>query len=111
DEIKGNLQVRYQYPMNKIRPFIGAGISNTLTINNKSTQTLIDVSNSQNFRQPLFGSADYIRMYRPGAFISLGAEYRKFVLEARAEQTQGLTNMPGVSAPVMNFYLLLGYMF
>lgn len=110
DEIKGNIQVRYQYPMSKVRPFVGVGFSNTLTINNKSTQTLIDVGNSQNIRQPLFGSADYIRMYRPGAFVSMGAEVRKWVLEARAEQTQGLTNMPGVSAPVMNFYVLIGYM-
>ena len=111
DEIKGNFQVRYQYPMAKVRPFVGAGISNTLTINNQSTQTLIDVGNSQNIRQPLFGSAEYIRTYRPGAFISLGAEVRKWVVEARAEQTQGVTNMPGVSSPVTNFYLLIGYMF
>ena len=111
DEIKGNIQVRYQYPMAKARPFIGAGISNTLTINNKSTQTLTDVGNSQNIRQPLFESSDAIRQYRPGAFISIGAEFRKWVLEARAEQTQGLTNMPGVNAPVMNFYVLIGYMF
>jgi hypothetical protein len=110
DEIKGNIQVQYRYPIGKVRPFIGAGLSNTLTINNKSTQTLSDVGNSQEFRQPLFGSANYIRMYRPGVFISLGAEFRKWVLETRAEQTQGLTNMSGVSAPVTNFYLLIGYM-
>jgi hypothetical protein len=111
DEIKGNFQVRYQDPIGKVRPFIGAGISNTLTINNKSTQTLSDVGNSQSFRQPLFGSADFVRMYRPGMFISLGTEVRRWVLEGRAEQTQGLTNMAGVSAPVMNFYVLIGYMF
>ena len=111
DEIKGNIQLRYQYPAGHTRPFVGIGFSNTLTINNKSTQTLTDVGNSQSILQPLFGSADYIRMYRPGAFISLGAQFRRWVLEGRAEQTQGLTSMSGVSAPVMNFYVLIGYMF
>lgn len=111
DEIKGNIQVRYIYPMRKVRPFIGAGISNTLTINNKSTQTLSDVGNAQNFRQPLFGSSGSIRMYRPGAFLSLGAQLRRWVLEGRAEQTQGLTGESGIRSSVMNFYVLIGYMF
>ena len=111
DEIKGNISVRYIYPMAKVRPFIGAGISNTLTINNKSTQTLSDVGNAQNFRQPLFGSAESIRMYRPGVFVSLGAQLSRWVLEGRAEQAQGLTGLSGVSSSVMNFYVLIGYMF
>jgi len=111
EEIKGNLQVRYYYMAGKTRPFVGLGISNSLTINNNSTQTLSDVGNAQNFRQPLFGSADAIRMYRTGAFVSLGAQLRRWVLEGRAEQTQGLAGQSDIHAPVTNFYLLLGYMF
>lgn len=107
DEIKGNLQIRYQIARGNIRPFLGIGISNTLIINNNSTQTLTDVGNAQNFRQSL---EDPIRMYRPGAFVSAGAQFRHWVLEGRAEQTQGLTSLPGVSSPVTNFYLLIGYM-
>lgn len=111
DEIKGNLQVRYQMPVGAARPWIGAGVSNTLIINNTSKQDLFDASSSQTIHQPLFGSTDDMRVYRAGVFVSLGAAFKHWVLEGRAERTQGLVSLPGVTSPVTNFYLLLGYMF
>ncbi|HXB95274.1 MAG TPA: hypothetical protein VNU70_08955 [Puia sp.] len=109
DELKGNIQLRYQQPVGSARPFIAIGFSNTLIINNQSRQSLYDAGTSQNIRQPLFGSEQALRMYRPGAFVSLGTEMRHWVLEGRFEQTQGLTSLPGVNAPVTNFYVLIGY--
>jgi hypothetical protein len=109
DEVKGNIQLRYAQAVGSARPFIAIGFSNTLIINNQSHQSLYDAGTMQNIRQPMFGSDAAIRQYRPGAFVSLGAEMRRWVLEGRAEQTQGLTNLPGVNAPVMNFYVLIGY--
>ncbi len=109
DEVKIDLQLRYFYPLGDYRPFVGVGFSNSLVINNNSTQTLFDASNSQTIRQPLFGSAEAIRSYRPGGIVVLGMLWGRWSLEGRFERTAGLTNLPGVTTPVTNFFVLAGF--
>jgi hypothetical protein len=110
DEVKIDLQIRYLYPLGgDYRPFVGFGFSNSLIINNNSTQSLFDASNAQTIRQPLFGSTEAIRTYRPGGFVTLGVLRGRWVLEGRFERTAGLTNLPGVTTPVTNFFVLAGF--
>ncbi len=110
DEVKIDLQLRYMYPLGgDYRPFVGVGFSNSLIINNNSTQKLFDASNSQTIRQPLFGSTESIRTYRPGGFVTLGVLWGRLSVEGRFERTAGLTNLPGVTTPVTNFSVLAGF--
>jgi hypothetical protein len=110
DEVKIDLQVRYLYPLGgDYRPFVGFGFSNSLIINNNSTQSLFDANNAQTIRQPLFGSTEAVRTYRPGGFVTLGVSRRRWSIEGRFERTAGLTNLPGVTTPVTNFFVLVGF--
>lgn len=109
DEVRIDVQLRYLFPAGDWRPFIGVGFSNSLIINNSSSQSVFDASTAQTIHQPLFGDKSYIQTYRPGGFLALGAIWKRWSLEARYERTAGLVNLAGISAPVGNFYVLAGF--
>jgi hypothetical protein len=111
-EVKGNIQLRYAYPLGDFRPFLGIGFSNSLTFNNTSSQKYTDASNSTVIRQPLFGSGVDLARYRPGAFGVVGLAWKRWSLEGRYERTADLVNTTtGIKVPVTNLYALAAFAF
>jgi hypothetical protein len=111
-EVKGNIQLRYAYPVGDLRPFLGVGFSNSLIFNNSSSQKLTDQSNNTVIRQPLFGSGIALATYRPGGFGAVGVAWKHWSLEGRYEVTAPLVNTTtGIKAPVTNLYALAAFAF
>ena len=111
-EVKGNIQLRYAYPVGEFRPFIGIGFSNSLIFNNTSSQKYTDASDNTVIHQPLFGSGVDLSRYRPGGFGVVGLAWKRWSLEGRYERTADLANTTtGIKVPVTNFYALAGFRF
>jgi hypothetical protein len=111
-EVKGNIQLRYAYPVGDFRPFLGIGFSNSMIFNNTSSQKLTDASDNTVIRQPLFGSGVNLATYRPGGFGVVGVAWKRWSLEGRYERTAPLVNTTtGVKAPVTNLYALAAFAF
>ena len=111
-EVRGDIQLRYAYPLGEFRPFLGVGFSNSLIFNNKSGQKLVDASTNTVISQPLFGNDGYIAKYRPGGFGVIGVAWKRWSLEGRYERTADLVNTTtAIKAPVTNFYALAGFRF
>ena len=111
-EVKGNIQLRYAFPIGDFRPFLGVGFSNSLIFNNSSSQKYFDQSDNTTIRQPLFGSGVKWAMYRPGGFGVVGLAWKRWSLEARYERTMPLVNTTtGIKMPVTNLYALAAFAF
>jgi hypothetical protein len=111
-EVKGNIQLRYAYPIGDFRPFLGIGFSNSLIFSNTSSQKLIDASDNAVIRQPLFGSGVNLATYRPGGFGVVGVAWKRWSLEGRYERTMPLVNTTtGIKVPVTNLYALAAFAF
>lgn len=111
-EVKGNIQLRYAYPIGDFRPFLGIGFSNSVIFNNTSSQKLTDASDNTVIRQPLFGSGVELATYRPGGFGVVGVAWKRWSLEGRYERTAPLANTTtGIKVPVTNLYALAAFAF
>jgi hypothetical protein len=111
-EVKGNIQLRYAYPLGDFRPFLGIGFSNSLIFNNSSSQKYYDQSDNTTIRQPLFGSGVNFALYRPGGFGVVGVAWKRWSLEGRYERTAPLVNTTtGIKVPVTNLYALAAFAF
>jgi hypothetical protein len=111
-EVKGNVQLRYAYPLGDLRPFLGIGFSNSVIFNNTSSQKLTDASDNTVIHQPLFGSGVNFATYRPGGFGVVGLAWKRWSLEGRYERTSPLVNTTtGVKVPVTNLYALAAFAF
>jgi len=109
-EAKGDIQVRYGVPIGNFEPFLSIGFSNSLIFNNTSSQKIIDLNDNSTIRQPLFGDNSYMNTYRPGAFGVVGLGWKHWSIEGRYERTANLVSTAaGVSSPVTNIYVLVGF--
>ncbi|HWB93376.1 MAG TPA: hypothetical protein VG605_16055, partial [Puia sp.] len=111
-EVRGNVQLRYSYPVGNFQPFLGVGVSNSLIFNNTSSQKVVDAATSSTIRQPLFGDNNYMISYRPGGFGVVGVGWKRWSLEGRFERTAYLVNTTtGIRASVKNIYALVAFRF
>lgn len=111
-EVKGNVQLRYAYPVGDFRPFLGVGFSNSMIFNNSSSQKYYDQSDNTTIRQSLFGSGVQWATYRPGGFGVAGVAWKRWSLEGRYERTAPLVNTTtGIKVPVTNLYALAAFEF
>jgi hypothetical protein len=113
-----NIQFRYQIPEgNKVRPFVNAGISNTLAlgytdyISNHETGVAVDT------RTPFLGTLmpnDNVSNpspYQFGVMGGVGCTTGRFSLEVRVQANNGINALQDVDVTMKSFYVLAGFSF
>ncbi|MBS1664473.1 MAG: hypothetical protein JST68_25735 [Bacteroidetes bacterium] len=103
--LKLDLLFRYSPPLEgKVRPFIQAGMSNSLIVSNKSYQDEYNSVNVTITRKPFMD----FRNYHPGFAFGAGATAGRFNLEIRYDRRQ-FSDLINLSAATRNFYFLVGF--
>lgn len=112
-----DIQFRYQVVRGKVRPFVNAGISNTLILNNNNYINDHEAGVAVDTRTPIFGTPlpnggiNNPSPYEFGLMGGVGFTVGRFSLEARVQESDGIASEQEVNAPITNFYLLAGFSF
>jgi hypothetical protein len=111
DEVKVNVQFRYTYPSKGIRPYVAAGVANSLVFNDKSYINNYDASSRQNLRGSFWGDGNSLQPYRLGFVGTVGVLAGRWNLEGRYEKGQDLmsNSSQGIDVPVSYFYAMVGF--
>jgi hypothetical protein len=112
-----DIQFRYQVPGGKVRPFVNAGISNTLILNNNNYINDHETGVAVDTRTPIFGTPlpnggiNNPSPYEFGLMGGVGFTVGRLSLEARVQESDGIASEEQVNAPMKYFYLLAGFSF
>jgi hypothetical protein len=111
NQVQLDIQFRYRFPTGSVRPFLNAGLSNSLIVSNKSDQNEKQSGAGQDYTYPMFRQSSGMKTFQFGFIGGGGVSIGHLSLEARVEETEGLSQLSGTSAPLTNFYLLAGFSF
>lgn len=93
-QLKLFTSIRYRLPTGRIRPFIGAGITNSYALSGKST--------------PKFTTPDF-RNYEQGLLAEAGVSTRRIFGTVRYEKSDGFSPYVSTATRFSNFYFTIGY--
>jgi hypothetical protein len=109
--IKMNNLVRYNFILKNINIFLNAGISNGLVLsenkNNLITETKFYTSNTLEEKRAL----KEIRTYEQGLLWGAGISFKKYSVELRLEQANGMSTYIGLHGNVDRYLVLFAYKF
>ncbi|MDJ1499084.1 outer membrane beta-barrel protein [Xanthocytophaga agilis] len=103
--IKLSNLARYTYPKGLVRPFINLGISNALAV--KTENKAIEETHAK----PDKNALSTLRKHEQGWIGGIGILMKKWSVEARYEQSNGMSNYNAISSKSNSYYLLLGFRF
>jgi hypothetical protein len=109
NQLKLGIQFRYRYPEGKVRPFINAGFSNSMIINNKSYQNDHNSFDNTDTHGPIFGVQGGLKSFQIGIIGGGGITAGRWSLEARIERLPGISDLVSLGSPMTNYYLLAGF--
>lgn len=101
------LLFRYRYPTNGLRPFVEAGMANSIGFGLSCYQTYVDDIHHSTTKQPLLDGG--LRHYLLGWILGAGISAKRWTVEGRFEAGNGLSNVEGTASPTTSWYALFSY--
>lgn len=109
-QVRLNDMIRYKFPVNDFFMYLNAGLSNAFAISE---------TNLRNKEVHKFGTTeieeakglDDARTYEQGLIFGAGTQFKKYSIDLRYENGNGMSKISALNSQTNKFYLLLGYQF